>query len=189
MAKVDGPLFSLEARGKLGDAIVFFPWKGRHVVRQHVIPVNPQSSAQGDARLALGAIGRACSAVSPANDYAMYVKDYMQDGQTWISTVVSWIIQNVLADGTDFDTEHGVYAAHSAKSDFDAEAAALSLNEFDVSYKGATNKAEAGFQLYLLAHYATAMHNLDPSRFNASPYTIALSSWVLANIQAMVADF
>lgn len=189
MAKVDGPLFSLEARGKMGDAIVYFPWKGRHVVRQLVIPVNPKSADQGDARLALGAIGRACSAVGSTNDYAMEVKGYMPDGQTWISTVVKYIIENKLPNGTQFDSVHGDYVAHTAKTDFDNEAAGLSLNEFDVSYKGATNKAEAGFQLYLLALYGTDMYNLDPTRFNMSPYTTALASWVLADIQAMVADF
>jgi len=41
MAKVDGPLFSLEARGKIGQAIVFFPWKGRHAVRRWLKPTNP----------------------------------------------------------------------------------------------------------------------------------------------------
>ena len=46
MAKVDGPLLSLEARGKVADAIVFFPWKGRHVVRQWLKPTNPMDTLQ-----------------------------------------------------------------------------------------------------------------------------------------------
>lgn len=46
MAKVTAPLFSFGARGKLGDALVYFPWKGIHVVRTYAIPANPNSAAQ-----------------------------------------------------------------------------------------------------------------------------------------------
>jgi len=46
MAKVKGPLFSFEASGKIGDALVYSKWKGAYYVRQHFIPANPQSDAQ-----------------------------------------------------------------------------------------------------------------------------------------------
>ena len=46
MAKVNAPLFSLGARGKLGDALVFTPWKGLNCVRQYVVPSNPKSAGQ-----------------------------------------------------------------------------------------------------------------------------------------------
>ncbi len=46
MAKLKGPLFSLGASGKLADTLVFFPWKGLNVVREYVIPANPQTSLQ-----------------------------------------------------------------------------------------------------------------------------------------------
>lgn len=46
MAKVNAPLFSFGARGKLGDALVYFPWKGLDVVRTYVVPANPNSAAQ-----------------------------------------------------------------------------------------------------------------------------------------------
>jgi hypothetical protein len=36
MAKVTSPLFSFDARGKLGDAIVYSIWKGINYVRQYV---------------------------------------------------------------------------------------------------------------------------------------------------------
>lgn len=50
MAKVSGPLFSMEASGKFGDALVFGKWKGRPTVRQLVTPANPNSQGQEDAR-------------------------------------------------------------------------------------------------------------------------------------------
>lgn len=46
MAKVQGPLFSLGASGKLGGAIVYAIWKGRAYVRELVKPANPKSDKQ-----------------------------------------------------------------------------------------------------------------------------------------------
>ena len=46
MAKVKGPLFSFDARGKLGKAVVFMAWKGINDIRQYVIPANPRTTAQ-----------------------------------------------------------------------------------------------------------------------------------------------
>lgn len=53
MAKLKGPLFSLGASQKLGNALVFFPWKGLNVVREYVIPSNPKSTGQRLQRLYL----------------------------------------------------------------------------------------------------------------------------------------
>ena len=46
MAKLYGPLFSLDARGKLGKALVYSIWKGLNYVRKYVIPANPNTAAQ-----------------------------------------------------------------------------------------------------------------------------------------------
>lgn len=46
MAKLKGPLFSLGASGQIAKALVYFPWKGLNVVREHVIPSNPRSTNQ-----------------------------------------------------------------------------------------------------------------------------------------------
>ena len=46
MAKLKAPLLSLGASGKLGGALVYFPWKGIDAVREYVIPANPRSTAQ-----------------------------------------------------------------------------------------------------------------------------------------------
>lgn len=46
MALVKAPLLSLEASGKLGNAIVFAKWKGRAYVRSLVTPANPKSGGQ-----------------------------------------------------------------------------------------------------------------------------------------------
>jgi hypothetical protein len=44
--KVTAPLFSLDASGSLGGAIVASKWKGRNYMRRLVIPANPRSGGQ-----------------------------------------------------------------------------------------------------------------------------------------------
>ncbi|MHC4405936.1 MAG: hypothetical protein ACYTG0_40360 [Planctomycetota bacterium] len=46
MVKLNGPMFSIDASGKLADAIVFSKWKGRNYARSLVTPANPQSGGQ-----------------------------------------------------------------------------------------------------------------------------------------------
>lgn len=50
MSKVTGPLFSMDASGALGDAIVFSKWKGIAYVRAFAIPSNPQTVKQVNLR-------------------------------------------------------------------------------------------------------------------------------------------
>jgi hypothetical protein len=57
MAKVSGPLMSMDARGKFANTLVFSGWKGRPTVRQLVQPTNPQSADQMTARNMLSALG------------------------------------------------------------------------------------------------------------------------------------
>jgi len=57
MAKVSGPLMSMDARGKFANTLVFSGWKGRPTVRQLVQPTNPQSADQMTARNMLSAAG------------------------------------------------------------------------------------------------------------------------------------
>jgi hypothetical protein len=46
MAKVTGPLMSMDARGKIGNAMVFMGWKGVKTVRMWLKPKNPQTEDQ-----------------------------------------------------------------------------------------------------------------------------------------------
>jgi hypothetical protein len=50
MAKVNGPLMSLEASGTIGGAITFGKNKGRNFVRVRTTPANPQTVAQTGVR-------------------------------------------------------------------------------------------------------------------------------------------
>jgi hypothetical protein len=57
MAKVTGPLMSMDASGKFGGTLVFGKWKGRPTVRQLVNPANPMSATQETARNAIRVLG------------------------------------------------------------------------------------------------------------------------------------
>lgn len=46
MVKLTAPMLSLDASGKLADALVFAKWKGRNYARALVTPANPQSGGQ-----------------------------------------------------------------------------------------------------------------------------------------------
>lgn len=46
LAKLRAPCFSLGASGKLGDALVYFGWKGLNIVREYVVPANPKTTGQ-----------------------------------------------------------------------------------------------------------------------------------------------
>lgn len=102
MAKVTGPLMSMDARGALGKAIVFSNWKGVAVVRQFVIPSNPNTALQQAVRAAFSsavevfktlsaedktAWGRRASglAMSGYNALVKYCSAAIQAGLTWVT--------------------------------------------------------------------------------------------------------
>lgn len=57
MAKVTGPLMSMEASGTIGDALTFSRWVGRPYVRRYTVPSNPQTLDQETHRNRFSAIG------------------------------------------------------------------------------------------------------------------------------------
>lgn len=189
MAKVTGPLFSVSASGKIADAIVFFGWKGRNVVRQWLKPANPMSGLQGTIRLILGALGRACSPIHTTSVVAVDVRLFMKTGNTWIAEIVQYMIDSVVNDGTAWDALVTEYEAHTAKTDFDDEAADINLHELDIAYKGCADLAAPGAILYLIAKCLSNWYLLGTKGFQRTPYDTALASWVLADIQEMVAEY
>ena len=105
MAKVDGPLFSLEARGKIGDAIVFFPWKGRHAVRRWLKPTNPRDVDQKLIRQKLASVGQVIgkiigvSADVPNGSYAVQEwKTLTPATQIWNAYIVKKVLGEISSD-------------------------------------------------------------------------------------------
>lgn len=67
MAKLVGPLFSLEASGAVGGALVYATWKGRPYARKYTKPLNPKAAKQLGVRAMLGFLARHWSSVSTAD--------------------------------------------------------------------------------------------------------------------------
>lgn len=100
MAKTNGPLFSLDASGKFGGALVFSKWKGRPTVRQLVTPSNPKTNIQEYRRNSIRTSG---AAQKWANQTAMIypgaaavdktrLRDAAPSGQAWNGYLVKSII-------------------------------------------------------------------------------------------------
>jgi len=189
MAKVDGPLFSLEARGKIADAMVFFPWKGRHVVRQWLKPTNPKSIKQGYLRAMLKAIGKFMAIVGNTNDGdALDSKVYQaatsvaSAGMNWNAWLGAGFLQaiqsgNALVTGSITD----LVAVYSSLNTTDiacyaSEATALGMVDFAFGY-GYTTNIPAGLQLFFGAHACYSRSIIGTAPYNTDP-----DSWVLADI-------
>lgn len=184
MAKATGPLYSMSASGKLGNALVFFTWKGVNVVREWLKPANPMSATQGDQRVMLGGTGRAVGEVRPSAAFAQQLIDLglIPGGQTKQSFLVKYILDHYLTDATTYAAQLAELTGHAEYDVWGTAADALGLVEFDLDYAtiAAYNKA---LGLYLIAKSAIALS------FVGTPYTTALASWVTADINGMVSDF
>jgi len=95
MAIVKGPLFSMEARGKIADCMVHFPWKGRAVVRRWLKPTNPRDIDQKLVRQKLAAIGKAvgkctspCTAMPNGSALVVAIKALTPAAQIWNAYLV-----------------------------------------------------------------------------------------------------
>jgi len=189
MAKVDGPLFSLEARGKIADAMVFFPWKGRHVVRQWLKPTNPKSTKQGYLRAALKAIGKFMSIVGNVSDgdaldsvvyqAATSKADAGMNWNAWLGGGFLDALQsaNELQTGLLTDLV-AVYSSLNTTdlAAYETEATALGLVDFAFGY-GYTTNIPAGLQLFFGAHACYSKSILGTAPYNTDP-----DNWVLADI-------
>jgi hypothetical protein len=189
MAKVTGPLMSLDARGKLGSVLVFIGWKGIKTVRQWLKPANPKSASQGDIRLAIGGLGRAAGKVGVDGGIHTQLKtlNLIPDQQSKQSYLVQYIKDNYFAGtGATFTAAYVAMLAeltgHTRYSVFLSAADDLEILAFDLDYASIDpfNKA---LGIYLIAKASVALN------FTGSPYSIALASWTTANIAEFTADF
>jgi len=70
MARVTGPLMSMDASGTVAGAIVFSRWKGLPYVRRHAIPSNPRSAKQISMRAMMSFLSRNwATTVTPGADW------------------------------------------------------------------------------------------------------------------------
>lgn len=188
MAKVTGPLMSLDARGKVGNALVFIGWKGIKSVRQWLKPANPQSTGQGDVRLVLGGLGRGVGKVGVDSDFHTQLKtlELIPDQQSKQSYLVQYIRDQYLAGtGATFTAAYvsalAACTGHTKYTSFQAAADGLDITAFDVTYASVAEFDKA-LALYLLAASAIALG------FTTTPYTLSLASWTEIQVAQLTAD-
>lgn len=183
MAKVTGPLMSMSASGKIADAIVFFTWKGRNVVRQWLKPANPQSTDQGDRRIIMGGTGRTVGKMIADASYhdQLITLELIPGGQTKQSYMVKYIIDNYISNATNYSTELACVTGQGASTDIGTNANSLGILEFDLTY-ATVDPYDKRLGLYLLAKSAIALS------FTGSPYTKTLASWTKAHWDALESD-
>lgn len=190
MAKVQGPLYSMSASGKIGDAIVFFGWKGLNVVREWLVPVNKKSATQGNRRTMLGGTGRAVGEIYPNTGHTtisafaqqLITLKLVPGGQTKQSFLVQYIMDHYLTTASTFITELAAFTAHTYSAVFGTSATALGLVNFSLTYD-AIDPYDKGLGLYLIAKAAIAFP------LAGTPYLSAIGTWVTADIEGMVTDF
>ncbi len=185
MAKVTMPLLSTEARGKIADAIVFFPWKGIAVVRQWLKPANPQSLAQMTIRAKLKAIGKAISKIYTPDDVAGGSVIYQgalgkaPAGQPWNSYFAKNVLDHIKT-GTNWTALTAAYTTATGHTNFEAAATTLGLVDFAFTV-GYTENIEAGLQLYLAAY---AAYQEEISDYNSDP-----EDWAASLVTEFAEDF
>lgn len=109
MAKLKAPLMSLGASGKLANTLVFFPWKGLNVVREYVIPSNPDTALQQIQRAYMTACVAAIHAAQAeaaqplgSADQVAYAALANAKGitMTWFNQIVKLWAKNMVAGTT-----------------------------------------------------------------------------------------
>ena len=132
MAKVTGPLMSMQASGAFAGTLVFANRIGKNVVRQLVTPSNPRAAGQTTARNAQR-VAAACQSLmnrltthgggrSVTDKAAMAA--ICPSGQRWNS----FFVKNIIGAGAlNYAEAQAAYAATSSgnKTTWDAAAAAL----------------------------------------------------------------
>ena len=116
MARVTGPLMSMEASGTIGKSLTFANWVGRQYVRRWTRPSNPQTADQMDQRNAFSVIGVGVSQAnkclqvnsSTTKTDEQAIRDKTPSGMRW-----NGYIQKVL-------TGSGAAGYNAAKAAWDA---------------------------------------------------------------------
>lgn len=185
MAKVSGPLLSIEARGKIAEALVFFPWKGRHLVRQWLKPSNPERDDQGYVRVILKVIGKAIARITSKSQVGDTIDSYLYTKvkaktpatQPWNAYFAKQFLEDFKAAGalvqSSFDNMITAFSTHTASSDFVDIGASLNLSDFKFDY-GYTDTVEEGFLLYAAAYAAQKMQ--------IAGFDTALADWLATDV-------
>lgn len=173
MAKVKGPLFSLDARGQIAKSLVYMGWKGLKTVRQYVIPSNPNTAGQQTQRAIFKAAvedwhtdGFTAIDVAAWDLYALALK-VAQSGfnlliklkilcavaaETWVA-LVDCLVTSIAADGAQINITGTVgstielYWGTSKTSMFNKESMADTAGDYEVTLSACSASTKIYFYI------------------------------------------
>jgi hypothetical protein len=182
MAKVSGPLMSMEASGAYGSTLVFGKRKGSNVVRQLVTPSNPQSQGQEDARNIVrvgGTLQKFVSATTlkrsgETDTDKLRLAAKAPSNQTWNSYLVQLVSGK---GGLTFSAARTAYAALTApqKTAWETAAAALTPvigSSYQTTAGGGASTPLTGGEAWFVYNYGLATVGLA-SQPTGTPPTYA----------------
>lgn len=150
MAKVISPLFSFEASGKIADAMVFFTWKGRNVVRKWTIPTNPMSEDQGNIRLKLLSNSKGIKPAWLTANLVTALKDVTPSGQIWNAYIIKTVMDQYLKGATNYTAMLSAFTNATAKDQWEAIATQLDMVDQWLTY-ASIETITPGQQLFQIA--------------------------------------
>lgn len=154
MAKLSGPMLSLDARGKFGGAIVFSGWKGIQTSRQLVTPANPRSSGQMTARTKLAVAGKATKVTGPTSPFADFVRTIAPNGQSYASYIQKDLLGPDFSNLDDIIADYNNVTYATEKGYADDAAADAGVEAVDLtSIGGSTYPAGLVFAALYMAGY------------------------------------
>jgi len=158
MVKVNGPMMSMDASGKLAGALVFSKWKGRNYVRSLVTPSNPKSGGQVGVRAMFAFLAQQWDGLgAPAKASWQTLAD-----QTTISPFNAFMSanqkrwRNFLGPGQDYPiTEAGTPGTYAN------EAATGGIRQIDIEIEVTTLEDAWGVAIFrdLTTAFSTAFSN------------------------------
>lgn len=179
MAKVSGPLMSMEASGAFAGSLVFGRWKGRPTVRQLVIPSNPKSANQTAARNRVRVTGAAQHQVNISTQIKSgqtktdeaRLRDAAPSGYAWNGFLTDSMIGS---GGVTYTAGQSAWAALAAgaKTAWDTAAAAR-VPAFPAAAQqvagGGSGTALTAGNVYFLQQYGMYAAGLDVAAPGATP--------------------
>lgn len=165
-AKSVAPLFSLEAKNKIGDALVYFTWKGRNVVRAWTTPTQPRTAAVMNLRIKMKVLGKVSKIFSSSSTLRADIIAKTPASFNWNAFWTGVAIKQFMVDNDDYDVIEADYILCDATTGhWNTEALGLGLASQTLSVNGHAADHPAtfppGLACYLLAKAMWYMEVLD----------------------------
>lgn len=164
MARVDGPLFSLTASGRFEELV----YDKRGYVRRFVVPTNPKSAAQGNARQILLAAQKATSKLgtSAREDVKAYLGAIGLVGYRWNA----WTLQAIIGEGSQAwaDSKTAYTALGDDQQGWETKAQEIGLIQISIPY-ASDDPITPGLAMWALARALDGM-GLGPGTPDGTNY-------------------